>query len=91
MQDLKLKQDQNTTNTKDIPGHPSVMPVMKHEEPKEDDPATTYNMTDHEVRLQHKEEKYGIYMSTFHYEGDDSDFDSKMDTDSNTTAYQFLN
>ena len=48
-------------------------------------------MTDQEVRFQDEEEKYGIYMSTFSYEGDDSELDSKMDTDSNAIAYPLLN
>ena len=48
-------------------------------------------MTNQEVRLQHEEEKYGIYMNTFSYKGDDSDLDSEMDTDSNAMAYPFLN
>ena len=91
MQDLTLKQDQNATNTTNIPAPPPVMPVMNHEEPKEDGSVATYNMTDQEVRLQHEEDKYGIYMSTFSYEGDNSKLDSEMDTDSNTTAYLFLN
>ena len=64
---------------------------MNHEEPKEDGSAVMYNMTNQEVRLQHEEEKYGIYMSTFSYEGDDSNLDSETDTDSNATAYLFIN
>ena len=74
----------------DLPVPPLVMPVMKYKEAKEDDP-TTYNVTNQEVRLQHEEEKQGIYMSTFGYEGDDSNIDSEIDTDFNTTAYPFLN
>ena len=57
---------------------------------KEDDTVMAYNMTNQEVRLQHEEEKYEVYMSTFGYEGDDSNLDSKTDTDSNVTAYPFL-
>ena len=38
-----------------------------------------YSMTGQELKLQHEEEKYGIYMNTFGYEGDDSELD--MDTD----------
>ena len=91
MQDLMLKQDQNMTNTIDILAPPLVAPVMKHEEPKEDNPTMMYNMTNQEVRLQHEEKKYGTYMSTFSYEGDNSDLDSEMDTNSNATSYLFLN
>ena len=46
-------------------------------------------MIDQEIWLQHKEEKYEIDMSTFGYEGDDSDLDSKTDTDSNVMAYPY--
>ena len=91
MQDLTLEQDKNMTNTTDKLALPLVKPVTKHEEAKEDDPTTMYNMTDQEVKLQHEEERYGIYMSTFGYEGDDSDLDSKTDSDSDAIAYPFLN
>ena len=64
MQDLTLEQDQNMTNMTDILVPPPDMPETKHEEAKEDDPTTMYSMTDQEVRLQHKEEKYRIYMSS---------------------------
>ena len=82
-----LKQDQNMTNMTNI----LVMPVTNHEEPKEDSSAMMYSMTDQEVRLQHEGEKYRIYMSNFGYEGDDSNLDYETDTDSNATAYPFLN
>ena len=74
----------------DIPVPSMDVPEMKHKETKEDNPTMTYNMTDQEVRLQHEEEKYGLYMSTFGYEGDNSNLDSKMDTNSNAMAYPFL-
>ena len=73
----------------DILVPPLDVSETKHEEAEEDDPMM-YNMTDQEVRLQHKEEKYGIYMSTLGYKGDNSDLDSEMDTDSNAMAYPFL-
>ena len=57
---------------------------------KDDDEISTYNMTEQEQRLQCKEEKYGIYLTTFGYEGDNSDLDSDMDTNSNMMAYPFL-
>ena len=62
------------------------------EEDRRDNPTMTptYEMAHQEIWLQHKEEKYGIYMSTFCYEGDDSNLDSEMDNDSNVTAYPFL-
>ena len=78
------------TNMTDIPVPPPDVPETKHEEAKEDDPTMMYNMTNQEVRLQHEEEKYRIYMSTFSYKGDNSNLDSEMDTDSNAMAYPFL-
>ena len=50
----------------------------------------TYNMTDQEQRLQCEEEKFNIYMSTFGYEGDDSNLDLETDLDSNPMAYPHL-
>ena len=47
-------------------------------------------MTDQEFRLQHEEEKYGIYVSTLGYKGDDSDLDPETDSDSNAMTYPFL-
>ena len=90
MQDLPLEQKQDTQNKADIPVPPLDAPEMKHEEAREDNPTTMYNMTDQELGLQHKGEKNGIYMSTLGYEGDDSSLDSKMDSDSNAMAYLFL-
>ena len=43
-------------------------------------------MTEQELKLQHGEEKYGIYMNTFGYEGDDSE----SDTDLDMMAYPYL-
>ena len=64
----------------------------KAEGTKDDDEILIYNMTKQEQRLQCKEEKYGIYMSTFGfgYEEDDSDLDLDMGTDSNAMTYPFL-
>ena len=90
MQDLTLEQSQDMQSKTDILAPPPDVPEMKHEEAKEDDPTRTYNMSNQEVRLQHEEEKYGIYMSIFGYKGDNSDLDSKMDSDFNATAYPFL-
>ena len=47
-------------------------------------------MTDQEILLQQEEEKFGIYMSTFGYEGDNSNLDSETDSDSNATAYPYV-
>ena len=90
MKDLMLEWVQNMPNMTDIPVPPLDAPETKHKGAKEDNPTMTYNMTNQEVRLQHEEEKYRIYMRTFSYKGDDSDLDSEMDTNSNATAYPFL-
>ena len=74
----------------DILFPPLDVPETKHKEVKEDNPRMMYNMTNQEVRLQHEAEKYRIYMSTFGYKGDNSNLDSEMDSDSNATAYPFL-
>ena len=41
---------------------------------KDEGKTPMYNMTEQEQRLQCKEEKFDIYMSTFGYEGDDLDW-----------------
>ena len=91
MQDLTLDQKPDMQNKTDILAPPLDTLEAKYIELRKDDPTTTmYNMTNQEVRLQHEEEKLGIYISTFGYEGDDSDLDSEMDSDSNVMAYPFL-
>ena len=87
---MTLDQKPDMQNKTDIPVPPPDTPKVKYKELRKDDPTTTYSMINQEVRLQHEEEKYGIYMSTFGYEGDDSDFDSKMDSNFNMTAYPFF-
>ena len=47
-----------------------------------------YSMTEQELKLQHEEEKYGIYMNTFSYEGDNSELDTDME--SKVMAYPYL-
>ena len=92
MKDLTLEQKQDMQNLTDILAPPLDAPKAKHEKTWKDNPTTIpmYNMTEQEVRLQCKEEEYRIYMSTFGYEGEDSNLDSKTDSDSNVTAYPFL-
>ena len=71
---MTLEQKQDMQNSTDLPAPPSDASKAKYKEARKDDQTTPmYNMTDQEVRLQHQEEEYGIYMSTFSYEGDDSD------------------
>ena len=52
---------------------PLDAPEINHEEEeaKEDDTVTAYNITDQEIRLRHKEEKYEVCMNTFGYKADD--------------------
>ena len=57
---------------------------------KDEDKTQMYNMTEQEQRLQCEEERLNIYMSTFGYEGNDSDLDSNTDLDLNAMAYPFL-
>ena len=93
IQDLTLEPKQDTQNWTDVPAPPPDAPEAQCKgEHRRDEPMTTptYEKTDQEIQLQHKEEMYGIYMSTFGYEGDDSNLDSKMDIDSNVMAYPFL-
>ena len=89
---LMIDQDKTTPNTTDTLVPPPDTSKKKHEAEgtKDDDEIPTYNMTKWEQRLQCKEEKYRIYMTTFGYEGDDSDLDSDMDTDLNVMTYPFL-
>ena len=47
-------------------------------------------MTEQEHGLQEEEGKYEIYMSNFGYEGDNYDLDSETDTESDATAYPYL-
>ena len=49
-----------------------------------------YEMTKQELWLQEEEEKYKVYMSTFGYEGDNSDLDSEMDIESESHAYPYV-
>ena len=87
---LMLDQDETTlTDTCVLPPDMSEE-KCKAEGMKDDDETPTYNMTEWEWRLQCKEEKYSIYMSTFGYEGDDSDLDLDMGTDLKVMAYPFL-
>ena len=79
VQDLTLEPKQDTQNSTDVPAPLLNVPEMKCKvADRRGKPMTTptYEMTDQEIQLQHEEEKYGIYMSTFSSEGDDSYLDS---------------
>ena len=49
-----------------------------------------YEMTKQELWLQEEEEKYRVYISTFGYEGDNSDLDSEMEMESESHTYPYL-
>ena len=89
---LMLNQEKTTPNMTDtlVPPPDTSEEKCEAEGTKDDNEILTYNMTKWEWKLQCKEEKYGICMSTFVYEGDNSDLDSDMDTDLSTMAYPFL-
>ena len=92
IQHLTLEPKQDTQNSTDVLAPLPDVPEAKCEgEDRRNKPTTmqTYEMTDQEIQLWH-EEKYGIYMSTFSYKGDNSNLDSEMDSDSNMMAYLYL-
>ena len=79
IQYLMLEPKLDIQNLTDILAPPPDMPEVKSKgEDETNRPTTTlmYDMTAQEIQLQKEEEKYGIYMSTFRYKGDDSDLDS---------------
>ena len=93
IQDLMLEPKSDIQNSTDVPAPlPDVPDVKTEGEDKTNRPTTTlmYEMMAQEIQLQKEEEKYGIYMSTFGYKGDDSDLDSETESDSNATAYLYL-
>ena len=83
--------DQDITAPTDMLAPPLDMTEEEHkvEGMKEDDETPMYNMKEQEQRLQCKEEKFDIYMSTFCYEGDDLNLDPDTDLDLNAMAYPF--
>ena len=92
LQALTLKDDVDKQNLADTQ-------VMKPKEPEDDNKVEErecktlvlkYKMTKQELQWQEEQEKYRVYMSTFGYEGDDSDLDSEMDTESESHAYPYL-
>ena len=62
----------------------------KEEEERHKSPAPKYVMMEQEKRMQEKEEKYNIYISTIGYEGDDLGLDLETDSESEGQAYPFL-
>ena len=92
LQALTLKENtdnQNLVDTQET--RPEVSEDNNKVEEKEHETLVLkYEMTKQELRLQEEEQKYNIYMSTFSYEGDDSDLDSKTDMESESHTYPFL-
>ena len=80
-------------NSTDILAPPPDVPQVKDEgDNRTSRPMLTlmYEMMAEETQLQKEEEKYGIYMSTIGYEGNDSDLDSKTELNYDATAYPYL-
>ena len=92
LQALTLKEDADMQNVADAQMTTSEV-LENNDKAKEEEDVTlvpAYKMTKQELQLQEEEEKYGVYMSTFRYEGDNSDLDSETDTESEGHAYPFL-
>ena len=91
IQDLTLEPKLDVQNLTDIPAPPLDVPKIKSEGEDETTRTMTpmYEMMAQEIQLQKEEEKYGIYMSTSGYEGDDSNLDSDIESDSNAIAYPY--
>ena len=93
IQDLMLELKLDIQNSTDVPAPPPDVPEVKSKGGDGTSRPTmtpTYEMTAQEIQLEKEEEKYGIYVSTFGYEVDDSDLDSETELDSNVTAYPYL-
>ena len=88
---MTLKEDADTQNSTD-----ALAPLLGISEKKDKDEVSDslvkppYEMTKQEIQLQEEQEKYGIYMSTFRYEGYHSDLDLGTDTKSDMTMYPYL-
>ena len=86
-----LNEDAHTKNLTDTPTVLTDVSEKKDKDKVSDSAEKlSYEMTKQEAHLQEEEEKNGIYMSTFGYEGDDSNLDSGTDTKSDVTTYPYL-
>ena len=95
MEDFRVMTLKEGKNGPDLPDKQtdkseSLDDSKKKKEGRHKSPPLEFVMTEQEKKMQEEEEKYNIYMSTFGYEGDDLDLDSKTDTDSEGHAYPFL-
>ena len=91
MQALTLKGDTDTqtvtyalvTNTEELNN--------KNQMTEEGDPSVpAYEMSEQELQLQKEEAKYNTYISAIGYKGDNSDLETKTDTNLEGQAYPFL-
>ena len=90
LRNLTLKEDADTQNLTDaLAPLPDISEKKDKDEFSDPQEKPQYEMTK-QVKLQEEEEKYGIYMSTFGYERDNSNLDSGTDTESDITAYPHL-
>ena len=92
LQALTLKEDADMQNSADIQVTKSEV-LENNDKAKEEEDETSipvYEITKQELQLQEEEETYRVYPSTFGYKGDDSDLDSKTDTESESHAYPYL-
>ena len=94
MQDLQaLTLMEETDRQKSVDAQVMDAEVPKNNdqvEEQDDTSAPVYEMTQQELQLQEEEEKYDVYLSTFRYEGDNSDLDNKTETESEGHTYPFL-
>ena len=92
LHDLTLKEDIDMQHLTDALAPLPEAPERKNktEDVNDNMAKPQYKMTEQERRLQEEEGKYKVYMSNFRYEGDNSDLDSKTNTESDVTAYPYL-
>ena len=92
LQALTLMEDRDNQNLVDT--QETRLEVLedngKVEEKEWKTPILKYEVAEKEQRLQDKEPRYNIYMSTFSYEGDDLDLNSETDRELEGHAYPFL-
>ena len=91
MQALTLKGDMDTQTVTDVQETNTEEPNNNNQTTEEGNSLVPpYEMSEQELWLQKEEVKYNTYISAIGYEGDDSDLETKMDTNSEGQAYPFL-
>ena len=90
MQALTLKGDMDIQKLADVQAT-NVEVLENNNKVREEDKTSVppYKMMKQELQFQ-EEEKYDIYTSTIGYEGDNSNLETKTETDSEGQAYPFL-